>query len=331
MPLASRPAAGVGDIDLDSICRQLRPIDKEQLDLSAVLHIIRIWGASYEVRIPSDELPHSLLDVLTDERLGQLAFGSSPMIITDFGVRYPGVEPFGRIRNAHSAGESHRDQFLSTMAELGVPLSQVISMNAGGHVVREVLSDSLAQFHLEQEELAWTAYAYALYLPPQSRWQNRYAEDFSFDDVAEELLARPLGKASCCGTHIVFALTAIFHADSAFPILKPSVRQRIEERLREWLEIIVVTQLPDGGWLAAWWQPSVVPNQSTARLAAVPAHGDLLATSHLMEWLYMFPTLLKCRHARPTRLPGICFSGLGLLRMRKCVRSFAPTHTQVTF
>src|SRR6185437_15422714 len=71
----------------------------------------------------------------------------------------------------------------------------------GTHAVRELLEDTLANFDRRERELEWTAEALALYLPPQREWSDKYGNRHTLDEVAEELLNRPLSSsfANCRG------------------------------------------------------------------------------------------------------------------------------------
>jgi len=55
----------------------------------------------------------------------------------------------------------HRDQMLSALGELGVPLNATIGKVDSNLTVRDLLRTSMNEFHLKQPELEWTAVAYA--------------------------------------------------------------------------------------------------------------------------------------------------------------------------
>src|SRR5207302_3298465 len=122
-----------------------------------------------------------------------------PLVGPALGWRSPTGGAEGTARDPSM--ELHRDQTLAAFAELGLPLSFTLQGDGGTGTLRDVLDDSLANFHLGQKELAWTALAYALYLPPVKSWINRYGERFGFDQLVSEMLDRPLDAESCGGTH----------------------------------------------------------------------------------------------------------------------------------
>jgi hypothetical protein len=269
----------------------LRPKSYDGLDVSMMLHLMHFHGKDFGLSRRDVKLrdSNSMLEVLTNEQRAQQIFGAPPMIRTDFGVRYLPIRPSDRLLSDSQSGESHRDQFLASMADLGVSLDQTIVMQHGTFSLRDVLSDSLAQFHLDQDELQWSAFAYAAYLPPQARWLNRYGEEYTFEDIARRLLSAPLSGSSCCGTHILFALTEVFQADSNYHFLSSEVRSRIDERLQLWLKAAIADQLSDGSWMATWWQPISSKDSESKGNFSSAAGSRLLPTSHLAEWLFMLP------------------------------------------
>jgi hypothetical protein len=150
--------------------------------------------------------------ILTHQAHAEKFFGESLLFQTRNGVRYR-LPSSGS--PANEEGESHRDLFLATFAELGLPLSTPLNIATGSFTLRDLLRDSVANFDLQQQEIVWTAVAYCLYLPPQNRWQNRDEMWFTFDDLANELLHRPLREGTCGGAHLLFAMTFLARVDSS--------------------------------------------------------------------------------------------------------------------
>ncbi|MDG3005992.1 hypothetical protein [Paludisphaera mucosa] len=194
--------------------------------------------------------------------------------------------------SAEGKPTEHRDQTLAALAESGVPLSAVIESEDGDFHVYDLLRTSLHEFHLDQEEISWTAAAYIRYLPPQTTWQNRYGEQFSLDHLAEEMLRRPLPRASCAGTHLVMVLTEFAKVDRGLGILSSNVRSRLVAYLRSKLSQAVDSQLDDGSWTHCWSPSDLVEGLDVF----TPADTDVnrvTATGHLLEWFHLLPEDLK--------------------------------------
>jgi hypothetical protein len=187
----------------------------------------------------------------------------------------------------------HRDQTLAALAESGVALDVPLEAEDGTFKVRDLLRTSLNEFHLGQEEVSWTASAYIAYLPPQTRWQNRYGERFSFDRLVEEIMQRSLTKESCGGTHLVMALTKAARVDQGVTtLLDPGVRERLVGYLRGKVSEAVGSQLEDGSWPLDW-SPS---GSVRPELEFTPEQTDttrVTVTGHLLEWFHLLPEDLK--------------------------------------
>jgi hypothetical protein len=255
-----------------------------------VSHQIWVHGADATLEASGRSVP--ILQILLDGELGQRYLGRPAAVRTRYGVRFPQVAQFARGQSAGT--ESHRDQSLGCLAECGIPLSQEMVVEGERLSLRDALTDSLADFHLGQAELAWTATAYACYLPPIDCWANRFGERFSFDAVIKELMARPLNQASCCGMHVVHSLTLIARVDETCPILSEEVRSLQWSYLRKLSEAAVSRQQQDGSW-AFNWHAGVVPYETVpyARTSTATPETTLLATAHVAEWLLILPAQMQ--------------------------------------
>jgi len=212
---------------------------------------------------------------------------------TPFGWRFP-TGGYEGVRRDLSL-ELHRDQTLAALAELGLPLSHPLHGMSGSGTVRDVLADSLANFHLDQEELAWTALAYSLYLRPTRSWTNRYDEAFCFDDLASTVLDRPLDAESCGGTHLLYSLTVLARVDQQTPVLSAAVRERLWKYLQRAVDAAVGTQQPDGSWHSGWNYTSLPKGAPQGWSYKDGGTERIAATGHIAEWMLYLPEALQVR------------------------------------
>ena len=156
-----------------------------------------------------------------------------------------------------------------------------------------MLADSLANFHLSQQEIAWTLIAYSLYLPPIASWTNRYGEKFSFDDLVTKVLVRSLDAESCGGTHLLYSLTVLARADEQRPVLSDSTRRELEDYLRRAVNVVVATQQDNGSWHSAW-NYTLLPGGEPRRWSTRDDDASrLVMTGHITEWLLYLPEELQ--------------------------------------
>lgn len=185
----------------------------------------------------------------------------------------------------------HRDQMLSSLAESEVPLNAAIGTGVESFTVRDLLRTSMNEFHLGQGEISWTAVAYAHYLPPQSHWRNRLGERYSFDELAEELMGRPLSRSPCRGMHLLTALTTILLCDQEIPVLSPDVRDRVIIHLKCFVDSAVASQLADGSWPLCWAHDEFdAKGEFTPRMTI---DRRIALSGHLLEWFHWLPKELK--------------------------------------
>jgi hypothetical protein len=238
------------------------------------------------LRDPHFASGQEVVAVLTDQKLSETFFGEPIFVQTRSGIRYRD-SAFQRLVN----GENHRDICLATFAELGLPLSTPMTAVNGSFTLRDLLRDSVENFDISQQELAWTAITYGLYLGPPMRWTNRYGESFTFDDLANALMRTPLHTVSCGGAHLLYAMTILRRIDSSSPCLSQSVREVLTQYLQQQAMVAIKSQSKEGYWALDWYakEDSQAPRISLSDTAET----RLLATGHLLEWLELLPVELQ--------------------------------------
>ncbi len=286
--------------DVEWLDHQIQLPTRIKPNSSYLLHLLRVHGKSGRVEGGEPSSGEAILKLLTDERAGGDYFGQSPLVRTARGVRFPTIE---KPPTNDRALEQHRDQTLAALGELGLPLSYPLKVGDRPASLRDVLRDSIVNYHPRQEEIAWTAIAYALYLPPIRAWVNRYGERFTFDELADELERRPMDKESCGGIHILYALTLLARVDREAPVLSAAVRGRLVAHLARCVAVVERTQQPDGSW-PAWWNHELLPGgHPTGASIADDDASRLLMTGHLAEWLLYVPADVE-RHQSALRRAG---------------------------
>jgi hypothetical protein len=262
--------------------------------LSIMLHAVRLFGPKVDFAQPGSDRRVKALDIALDVREGRAFFGPTPCLIeTRSGIRSL-VTPRSRADRARSPErQAHVDQLLAALAEAGVSTDHPIATDTRGGTVRSILDDSLANFDLKQE-IEWTALAFALYLPPQRGWSDRFGRRYTFDDLVAEMMTRPLDREgiSCEGTHLLYSLAVILRVDRAVPVLSPSSRLALREHLAETVSRALASQGPDGGWQPGWHHPPRrQPDDGSRTDQSGP--GRILVTGHHLEWLLLLPDDLR--------------------------------------
>lgn len=272
IPPLARPLFAKDSPETVCINRLLQEPPQGPLTVSYCCHLLRLYGlgAFRHSRFTSGR---EVIRALTDQQLSASFFGEPIFFQTRSGIRYR--DP--TIQNIAN-GENHRDFCLTTLAELGLPLSTPMTTVDGWFTLRDLLRDSVENFDIKQRELAWTAIAYALYLPPQRGWTNRYKESFTFDDVANALIQTPLHKVSCGGAHLLDAMTILLRANATIACLSEPVREALRRHLQQWTALVVRSQTKEGYWTLDWHV--IAKEEAEGRHTAPPdtSYARLLAT-----------------------------------------------------
>ena len=267
----------------NQILRRVVPL-KGEMTASLCLHAISSHGL--EGHIDSEDFPssQSLLDLFLDDKKAKAYFGYPALIRSRYGIR-----PSLTREESKSATEGHHDQTLACLSQLGLPLSQEMRINDQILALRELFSDSIASFDLKQREVEWSAIAYLAYMPPQRSWRNKFDEQFTFEDLANELLSRDLAQSSCCGCHLVEALIALLTVDrEVSPILSPEIRTRINDRIDALIALAWESQFPDGSWEPLWHRGED-SKRGGDPLSTEQIGLHMLATSHVLHWMMYVP------------------------------------------
>jgi hypothetical protein len=255
-------------------------------DLAELLHVLRVFGPDASIPMSGEPGGVKLLDLALDYERSRAYFRTGPTLIdTRDGVRCRKIEAADL--NKRHEKEAHEDQLLAVLAELGVPLSHVLTTSRGTRSVRRLLDDALAKFNLEQAEIEWSALAFALYIPPRVSWEDRFGTRTTFDDLAAEMMRRPLNETRvCAGTHLTYSLAVMLRVDEMTPFFTEPVRRRVRSYLERLVAAAVRNQWPDGAWDLNWHADAPVRSAQTEGEDAM----RVLATGHQVEWLVILPT-----------------------------------------
>jgi len=258
---------------IDALTKRLWPRAKDSM--GAVNHALRTFQPGD--RPPRPDLPtlDELQSVLLDYRVAQAWYGQRYVVVrTREGLRYPSPSM------ANVAAQSHCEQDLAVLGELGVSLDTPLQTPVGMLPLRLALADAIANFRIDSE-LEWTTVALALYLPPQRTWQNKAGEHFSFDDVAQALIARRLTVTACRGTHCLYALAVLMRVDEMRPVLSPPIRDAVRSFLAHTAMVVPQTQLPTGAFPTGWY--GLLFSKSWYWDAVKSAHKDAEFDPELVE------------------------------------------------
>jgi hypothetical protein len=283
---ATRHSHAILSNDLRDILEFLEP-HWEVHSASAVLHALRLWGP--EVEFPSRPIfpiahrgrpmgGRDMLQFFQDESTFRQSYVSPPPLFfkSPFGL--------GATHGGLDVAElTHQNDFLAAAAEISLPLDTVFRWGGSVSTLREIILHSLQFFSLEQE-MEFTAVAYAHYLVPGGAWTNRFGETFTLDQVAERLLSQSPAEGSCDGTHLPYALAVLWAANLKDRLLSETVRDRIANRLRYFSAALEKSQGAGGWWDRKWIKERVNANRHETQSEELVRN-----TGHHLEWIALVP------------------------------------------
>lgn len=249
--------------------------------VSTLTHILLLHGP-LDTRAKAPVSGLEALRILTDERRATAAFGQSPFVRTRNGLRYKIDSVL--VSEEEGSGESHRDQCLSTFADLGLPPTYPITLQSGAGSIQDLVSESVANFSLAQREITWTAIAYARYLPPARRWTDRFGRTTTFSELLQHLIDKGYSGQSCGGLHVLQAIAAIVEADYRSGILDRRTRLAGRSFLRSALEQALLSQSENGSWDISWFRPDPDETSRTGDPSSIDSR--FVVTGHMLQLMH---------------------------------------------
>lgn len=272
----------VSDADLRAVLRKLQPrFEKTKLRPNAVEHALRAWSIDAEFSDPKALSGRELADVLLDHGKYLASWGADAKPILEDVA--DGVSVRWGAANETSV---HHDHWLASLTEAGVSIDEpVFTPNRNHRTIRDVLTQAVADFRLDETEVEWSALAFGLWLPPQKEWTGRDGRIVSFDLLAERLIRGHQRTGVCLGTHRVYSLMALVRLDDEFAILSVPVRKKTLDHLAYVRDLIAASQYEDGRWPTNW----AIGVDARKSIESAELYRQVIATGHHLEWLAIAP------------------------------------------
>jgi hypothetical protein len=196
----------------------------------------------------------------------------------------------------------HHDHLLASLAEAGVTLDTAVSTPGRTMSMRQILSEALRDFRLDEKETEWSVMAFGSFLAPQQTfsWHNSQGREISFDLLASRLMRNHKQHGVCLGTHRVYSLMVLLRLDDEYEgdLISQATREQIMTFLTDVRELIIASQYPDGSWPPNWWEGAdAMANEDPQE----KHYRRVIATGHHLEWLAIAPKELHPPHENIVR------------------------------
>lgn len=271
----------------------LPPGNLPKYPFGVLCHLLRLWGqhACFADRnfVRTDvqgRWGQRMLEAMVDDN----AFGSvcgyrvnHILLPSQFGVQIRTAADLG---HAGEWSAAHPGVYLQIMAELGIPTSQPLALPDGANAtLADVVRDDARRVSLWMD-LEWLVNGLSRYLGV-SRWQNRFSQWLSFDQLAERLAEKEFGQGPCVGCHLPYGLATVLSVHQQHPILSDAVCRRVRQRLTEYSDWLTERQGQDGSWQLVWSvEPSTASQHQDDTVLWGAKEMDVVSvTGHHLEWM----------------------------------------------
>ena len=229
-----------------------------------ILHGILALRSEYQIKV--DGQKSSALEWLANAS----SYQGTPMVESTAygGLFHPFTTPY--------AFEGHPNQFLAIVTMSDLPASYVFTTKTGAKVTIEDMLKNAQMDVNDREEITWTLWAMARYLPTDSEWANKYGEPWSIERLVQIQTRAEVNSAACGGTHGLFALSLARNAALAAGRPLRGVWMEADQKIKRYISTTRSLQNGDGTFSSNYF---AAPGYSTE-------FGKRIATSgHILEFL----------------------------------------------
>lgn len=176
---------------------------------------------------------------------------------------------------SNSQMEGHPDQFLSALAQSGVPLLQPIPIKGQPYVVWHLVAQAKYDYY-NGAEASWTLIALATYDSVDSNWVNRYGQKIHLDELVTSEVAAQVTTRACYGTHNLYALAyALNRFRATGQPLRPAYQQAAD-KIARYVNLAKQLQNEDGTFSTNGFEGRGWSGDSVTQIDS---------TGHQVEWL----------------------------------------------
>ncbi|MEM6484222.1 MAG: hypothetical protein AAF662_04475 [Pseudomonadota bacterium] len=231
-----------------------------------------------------------ILETLLDDDLCRARTykeGTPFLLPSAYGVHV--VQSDSRDARGSTRAEYHTGQLAAVLGLAGVAGEADVRCSGGKLATVKDIIANLVMRHSNDDEAEFIATAFALWIPGNQQWHDRFGQMHSFDKIASKLVGIPFGDGACGGTHVPYAVALTLYKNSVEPTISDDIAVKCANYLSAVSRVLERTQLSSGGWDENW------PGSSVASgLYGGNALDMLNITGHHLEWITLAP-----REVRP--------------------------------
>jgi hypothetical protein len=175
--------------------------------------------------------------------------------------------------------EGHVNQFLAVLSMCNLPLDTKFGTASGVISMRDMLKNAQMTVNA-REEVTWTLWGLATYLPSDASWVNAEGEQWSIEKLVQLETGKPVGGATspCGGTHGLFALARARNVYLRTGQELKGVWFEADRKVKRYIEVARVLRNSDGSLSSGFFKTREYKQDYDKRMAS---------QGHLLEFLMM--------------------------------------------
>lgn len=175
------------------------------------------------------------------------------------------VEPY--------AFEGHPNQFLAMLSMCDLPTSHTLNTPSGQPVSIEQMLRHAQMTVNDREEITWTLWSLARYLPVDAQWINAQGEAWSIERLVQIETYAEVTMGACGGTHGLFALALARNSCQAKGRPLRGIWLEADQKIRRYIQTARSLQNQDGTFSTKTFAG---PGFSTEFAQRIPSQGHVL-------------------------------------------------------
>ena len=175
--------------------------------------------------------------------------------------------------------EGHVNQFLAILATCNLPLETTFQTATGPITMKDMLRNAQMTVNA-REEVTWTLWALATYLPSDATWVNAAGEQWSIEKLVQIETGKKVGgpTSPCGGTHGLFALARARNVYLRTGKPLRGVWFEADQKIQKYIEVARVLRNSDGSLTSGFFKTREFKQDFDKRMAS---------EGHLLEFLMM--------------------------------------------
>lgn len=175
--------------------------------------------------------------------------------------------------------EGHVNQFLAILATCNLPLETTFQTATGPITMKDMLRNAQMTVNA-REEVTWTLWALATYLPSDATWVNAAGEQWSIEKLVQIETGKKVGgpTSPCGGTHGLFALARARNVYLRTGKPLRGVWFEADQKIKKYIEVARVLCNTDGSLTSGFFKTREFKQDFDKRMAS---------EGHLLEFLMM--------------------------------------------